>query len=338
MVGITMRVLALHKVDDVNMEFHMDMYFRQFWNDKRLAFGQSANPPVSKIKHASLKELVWVPDPFFVNQKEGKVLDNPADNTLFSIDKDGNVMYSSRQLVTTSCMMNLKKYPFDVQECRLDIESFSHSDEELLYYYKEANKTVSFQDHIDIPHFSLLGHKQTEKTAKTTTGSYKRLLITMYIKRDPQRYMHNSAIPSAIVVLVSSMSFWIDPVTDGGSRGLVVLFCVLALTYVYLNTAASYLVLNYYTLSDLYFFNCYGFLLLNVLVFLLVLIIGRSAKSREEAGRGGGNCLRKCLWLDVVFRLVFVPLFLVYFVIFVSSTTKSNHEEIEGLIPYMKHE
>ena len=99
-------------------------------------------------------------------------------------------MYSSRQLVTTSCMMDLKKYPFDVQECRLEIESFSHSDEELLYYYKEANKTVSFQDHIDIPHFSLLGHKQTEKTAKTTTGSYKRLLITMYIKRDPQRYMH----------------------------------------------------------------------------------------------------------------------------------------------------
>ena len=84
-----MRVLALHKVDDVNMEFHMDMYFRQFWNDKRLAFGQSANPPVSKIKHASLKDIVWVPDPFFVNQKEGKVLDNPADNTLFSIDKDG---------------------------------------------------------------------------------------------------------------------------------------------------------------------------------------------------------------------------------------------------------
>ena len=85
-----MHVLALHKVDDLNMEFHMDMYFRQFWNDKRLAFGKSGNAPVSKIKHASLKNRIWVPDPFYVNQKEGKVLSNPADNTLFSIDKDGN--------------------------------------------------------------------------------------------------------------------------------------------------------------------------------------------------------------------------------------------------------
>ena len=86
--------------------------------------------------------------------------------------------------------MDLKKYPFDVQECRLEIESFSHSDDELLYFCKEANKTVTIQEHIDIPHFSLLGHKLTERTAETTTGTYKRVLITMYMKRDPQGYMH----------------------------------------------------------------------------------------------------------------------------------------------------
>ena len=109
-----MRVLALHKVDDVNMEFHMDMYFRQFWNDKRLAFGQSGNPPVSKIKHASLKDLVWVPDPFFVNQKEGKVLDNPADNTLFSIDKDGKFTnFSTIQAQNTFAQLQVMTFRND---------------------------------------------------------------------------------------------------------------------------------------------------------------------------------------------------------------------------------
>lgn len=79
-------MLSLPKVDDLNMEFHLDMYFRQFWNDNRLAFG---NSPVTKIKQASLKGRVWVPDPFFVNQKEGRILDNPAPNILFSIDSEG---------------------------------------------------------------------------------------------------------------------------------------------------------------------------------------------------------------------------------------------------------
>ena len=44
----------------------------------------------------------------------------------------------------------------------------------------------------------------------------------------------------------------------------------------------SFYRLNYFTLSDIFFFNCYGFLLLNALVFYLVLIVGRSAKEREE--------------------------------------------------------
>ena len=51
-----------------------------------------------------------------------------------------------------------------------------------------------------------------------------------------------------------------------------------------------------------------------------------------QRGRGGGKCLMKCSWLDVVFRLVYVPLFLVYFVIF--ATSSGEGEEISGLIPY----
>ena len=55
-------------------------------------------------------------------------------------------------------------------------------------------------------------------------------------------FFSSAAIPSAVVVLVSSISFWIDPVSDGGARGLVLLFSTLSLTAIYLNTAASYLV------------------------------------------------------------------------------------------------
>ena len=125
-------VMAIPELDEKKMEFHLDMYFRQFWNDRRVAYGTNANPPVHKIKQASLKTRVWVPDPFFVNQKEGRVLDNPADNTLFAIESQGDILYSSRQLVTTSCIMDLKKYPFDIQECGLEIESFSHTTDEVL--------------------------------------------------------------------------------------------------------------------------------------------------------------------------------------------------------------
>ena len=159
------------------------------------------------IKHASLKNRVWVPDPFFVNQKEGKVLDNPSDNTLFSIDREGDVLYSSRQLVTTACNMDLSSYPFDVQECRLDIESFSHKVDELLYHYKQGNQTLGFEKNIDIPHFTLLGHKLDETYSTVATGRYNRLLVKFYLKRDPQRYMHKYLFFQKKLVLLQYRNF-----------------------------------------------------------------------------------------------------------------------------------
>lgn len=75
------------QAEDITAKILID-FFLQYWTDDRLKF----SPAGGKIlNHASLKDRVWTPDPFFVNQKEGKVLDNPADNTLFKIKNDGLV-------------------------------------------------------------------------------------------------------------------------------------------------------------------------------------------------------------------------------------------------------
>merc|ERR1719414_695231 len=78
-VGIELYILGIPSVDDENMELNLDMYFRQYWNDERLKFPafsivQNKQLPnnINQIKHSSLKRIVWTPDPFFVNQKEGK--------------------------------------------------------------------------------------------------------------------------------------------------------------------------------------------------------------------------------------------------------------------------
>ena len=75
------------------------MYFLQYWNDERLKFPafsivQNKQLPnnINQIKHSSLKRIVWTPDPFFVNQKEGEVLDNPADNSLFKLSDTGKLL------------------------------------------------------------------------------------------------------------------------------------------------------------------------------------------------------------------------------------------------------
>ena len=108
---------------------------------------------------------------------------------IFSVK--GEVMYSTRQLVTTTCNMDLRKYPFDVQQCNLEIESFSHTKNEIEYYYMKGNQTLEFDTkNLDIPFFTLLGHQLDESTAKTSTGVYNRLMVRFFAKRNPQHFIH----------------------------------------------------------------------------------------------------------------------------------------------------
>lgn len=55
------------------------------------------------------------------------------DKLLEKLHLVGDVLYSSRQLVRTSCPMNLADYPFDTQQCSLEIESFAHTTADIKY-------------------------------------------------------------------------------------------------------------------------------------------------------------------------------------------------------------
>ena len=68
-VGVTLYILSIGDLSEKFMDFTFDMYFRQFWHDPRLAFDR--RPGLDKlVVGAEYIKLIWVPDTFFVNEKE----------------------------------------------------------------------------------------------------------------------------------------------------------------------------------------------------------------------------------------------------------------------------
>ena len=60
------------------------MYFRQFWQDPRLSFDR--RPGLDKlVVGAEYIKLIWVPDTFFVNEKETKYHKAMQDNEFIRI-------------------------------------------------------------------------------------------------------------------------------------------------------------------------------------------------------------------------------------------------------------
>ena len=93
-VLVNLFVRSFEKIDDVKMEFSIQITFRQRWNDNRLAFHDMGG----RIKYLTMTERskVWMPDTFFRNEKDAKFHEIIQPNLYVRVFPDGDVLYSIR--------------------------------------------------------------------------------------------------------------------------------------------------------------------------------------------------------------------------------------------------
>jgi len=76
-------------------DFTVDMYFRQFWQDKRLEFERRPNLE-NLVVGAEYIHQIWTPDTFFVNEKTAYFHVATTENQFLRILHDGNILRSIR--------------------------------------------------------------------------------------------------------------------------------------------------------------------------------------------------------------------------------------------------
>jgi len=207
-VMVNLYVRSFEKIDDVKMEFSVQITFRQQWNDNRLAF----NDIGGKIKYLTMTERnrVWMPDTFFRNEKDGSFHDIIQPNLYVRVFPDGDVLYSIRVSLTLACPMNLKLFPLDTQTCHLTIASYGWTSRDLQYLWKHPHP-VQFVSNLFLPGgFELARYADSKCDVRTATGVYSCLSVDMQFKRQLSYYVFTIYVPTFMTVCVSWMSFWLD--------------------------------------------------------------------------------------------------------------------------------
>lgn len=193
-------------------EYSVQLSLRQEWTDDRLAFGrmpQYRNYGLNSITLTE-QERLWKPDLFFRNEKEGHFHKIIMPNVLLRIKGEGQVLYSIRISLVLACPMDLKYYPLDKQNCTIEMASYGYLDEDLKFLWKE-NDPVQIAKPLNLPRFTLESHNTAYCTSRTTTGAYSCLRIDLIFKREFSYYLIQIYIPCCMLVIVSWVSFWLDP-------------------------------------------------------------------------------------------------------------------------------
>lgn len=211
-VRVNTLIRSISKIDDVTMEYSIQVTLRQEWVDERLAFNKMASYKNYNINNITLteQERLWKPDLFFRNEKEGHFHKIIMPNVLIRINGEGEVLYSIRISLVLACPMDLKYYPLDKQNCTIEMASYGYLDDDLKFIWKKDNP-VQINQPLTLPRFTLETYGTAFCTSRTATGAYSCLRVDLIFKREFSYYLIQIYIPCCMLVIVSWVSFWLDP-------------------------------------------------------------------------------------------------------------------------------
>ncbi|GMS82072.1 hypothetical protein PENTCL1PPCAC_4247, partial [Pristionchus entomophagus] len=215
-VDVNMLLRSISKIDDVNMEYSVQLTFREEWIDARLAYGIVGAPDYLTLPDFVILpagEQIWMPDTFFMNEKTAQrhTIDKP--NVMIRVHKNGTILYSVRISLTLSCPMHLQDYPMDMQRCNIEMGSYAYTTDDIEYMWKrDTSMPVQLKPGLakSLPSFQLVWFNTSDCTSVTSTGVYGCLKATLELKRQFSYYLLQLYIPSTMLVIVSWVSFWLD--------------------------------------------------------------------------------------------------------------------------------
>uniref|UniRef100_A0A0N5AGP4 Glutamate-gated chloride channel n=1 Tax=Syphacia muris TaxID=451379 RepID=A0A0N5AGP4_9BILA len=271
-VTVNMLLRMLSKIDVVNMEYNLQITFRERWLDRRLAYKDKYRSRADLPNFLTVtwvKDSIWIPDTFFPTEKTAHRHHIDTENMFLRIFPDGQILYSVRLSMTLSCPMKLQNYPFDIQKCNFDIISYAHTTKDLVYRWDTDDEPVRKKGEVgqDLPNFKLTSIVTNDNcTSHTTTGSYGCLRMELRLSRE-FRFVNASdtftdkAIlygPTAMIVVVSWVSFWIDMHSTAGRVALGVT-TLLTMTTMQSSINAKLPPVSYVKLVDYWLGACQAF-------------------------------------------------------------------------------
>ncbi|XP_076018822.1 gamma-aminobutyric acid receptor subunit alpha-4 [Genypterus blacodes] len=261
-------VTSFGPVSDVEMEYTMDVFFRQTWVDRRLRY----EGPIEILRLNNLMVTkVWTPDTFFRNGKRSVAHNMTAPNKLFRIMKNGTILYTMRLTISAECPMKLVNFPMDGHACPLKFGSYAYPKTEMIYTW-----TKGPQHSVEVPpessslvQYDLTGQTVSSETIKSITGEYVVMTVYFHLKRKMGYFMIQTYIPCIMTVILSQVSFWINK-ESVPARTVFGITTVLTMTTLSISARHSLPKVSYATAMDWFIAVCFAFVFSALIEFAAV--------------------------------------------------------------------
>uniref|UniRef100_A0A8C8B958 Gamma-aminobutyric acid type A receptor subunit alpha6 n=1 Tax=Otus sunia TaxID=257818 RepID=A0A8C8B958_9STRI len=261
-------VTSFGPVSDVEMEYTMDVFFRQTWTDERLKF--SGPTEILKLNNLMVSKI-WTPDTFFRNGKKSIAHNMTTPNKLFRIMQNGTILYTMRLTINADCPMRLVNFPMDGHACPLKFGSYAYPKSEIIYTWKKGplHSVEVPQESSSLLQYDLIGQTVSSETIKSNTGEYSLQLLYFHLQRKIGYYVIQTYIPCIMTVVLSQIVFWINK-ESVPARTVAGITTVLTMTTLSISARHSLPKVSYATAMDWFIAVCFAFVFSALIEFAAV--------------------------------------------------------------------
>nr|XP_022902903.1 glycine receptor subunit alpha-2 [Onthophagus taurus] len=263
-------VMGLDSIDETSMTYAADIFFAQTWKDHRLRLPENMTSEYRLLEVDWLKNM-WRPDSFFKNAKSVTFQTMTIPNHYMWLYKDKTILYMVKLTLRLSCAMNFAIYPHDTQECKLQMESLSHTTDDMIFQW-DPDVPLVVDENIELPQLALEKNYTADCTQVYSTGNFTCLEVVFLLKRRLGYYLFHTYVPTCLIVIMSWISFWIQP-EAAPARVTLGVTSLLTLSTQHAKSQAALPPVSYLKAVDAFMSVCTIFVFMALMEYCLVNIV-----------------------------------------------------------------
>lgn len=279
-VKVNIYVNSIGPVNANSMEYGMDIYLRQSWQDVRLNVSKYGVNHTVTINGEDIMGKIWKPDLFFRNVKEASFHYVTVPNKLVKLGPDGEVLFSMRLTLRLACFMSFKHFPLDTQRCHILLGPYAQTIEQTAISWQDTDPIV-LERPIEIPEFDLVHNSYGHYNRAIDTGVFSFLNATFTLERQNGYHLIQTYLPTFLIVMISWVSFWLN-VDATPARVTLGVTTLLTMTTVASGVRTQLPPVSYIKAIDVWIGACSVMVFGALLEFTLVNYLSRSKLRPEE--------------------------------------------------------
>ncbi|XP_041954723.1 neuronal acetylcholine receptor subunit alpha-7 [Alosa sapidissima] len=221
-VELGLTLLQIIDVDEKNQVLITNAWLQLYWTDIYLSWNVDEYPGVQNLRFPS--NQIWVPDILLYNSADERF--DATFHTNVLVNHSGACQYIPPGILKSTCYIDVRWFPFDIQKCDLKFGSWTHNGW-LLDLQMGAVDTSTYisngeWDLVDVP------AKRNELYYECCKEPYPDVTFTVTMRRRTLYYALNLLIPCVLISGLALLVFLLP--ADSGEKISLGITVLLSLT------------------------------------------------------------------------------------------------------------